>query len=120
MSNNIGPANPAVEGVWKKRGVEFADAARIVAENDDVRHLVYDKLAMPISVGILALMYGVSDEIAKEAVIHWVRRKGTEGTEMTQGTEAGQCRHCRTRGAVAECRCGNCGYETAPVEGSEG
>jgi len=66
---------------WKSKGCTLGDAARIVAENDDVRCLLNDDEAMSVSVGILSQMYQLTSAEAKAAVIHWLRRSeaGKEG-----------------------------------------
>jgi len=68
------PADPRCQKVWKKRGMHLADAALTVARNDDCSALLHDEDAMPVSVCLLAMIYGVADDVAANAVRHWLRR----------------------------------------------
>jgi hypothetical protein len=68
-----------LERLFKRKGCGLIHAARIVAENDDVRVLLTDDEALPVSVAILAMVYGVTDEEAKACVIHCLRRPKTGG-----------------------------------------
>ena len=68
------PADPRCQKVWKKRGMQLADAALTVARNDDCSALLHDEDAMPVSVCLLAIIYGVADDVAANAVRHWLRR----------------------------------------------
>ena len=54
--------------------MHLADAALTVARNDDCSALLEDEDAMPVSVCLLAMIYGVSDDVAANAVRHWLRR----------------------------------------------
>ena len=71
---DFGPACSRLEKRWRSKGCELGQAAKIVAENDDVRCLLEDDDAMPVSVALLGIIYGVSDVHARAAVIHWLRR----------------------------------------------
>jgi hypothetical protein len=53
----------------------------IVARNDDVSALLHDEDAMPVSVRLLAMIYDVADEVAANAVRHWLRRP-SEGRSL--------------------------------------
>lgn len=76
-----GPACPVLQRLWKSKGCTLGEAARIVAENDDVRDILTNEDAMPVSVGILGHIYGLTSAEAKAAVLHWLRRidAGKEG-----------------------------------------
>ena len=71
-----GPACPETAERWLRKGCSLGRAARMVAENDDVRVILTDEDACPVSVGLLAMIYGVPLAIARKAVIHWLRRPG--------------------------------------------
>lgn len=71
---DLGPACPRLEKKWKTKGCELGQAAKIVADNDDVRCLLDDDDALPVSVALLGMIYGVTDSQARAAVIHWLRR----------------------------------------------
>jgi hypothetical protein len=76
-----GPSDPRCSRAWKRRGMSFADASLIVARNDDVSALLHDEDAMPVSVRLLAMIYDVADEVAANAVRHWLRRP-SEGRSL--------------------------------------
>jgi len=71
---DFGPACPRLEKKWRSKGCELGQAAKIIAENDDVRCLLEDEDAMPVSVALLGMIYEVNDAHARAAVIHWLRR----------------------------------------------
>lgn len=70
----VGPACPQLAKRWRTKGCELGQAAKIIAENDDVRCLIEDDDAMPVSVALLGMIYGVHYSHARAAVIHWLRR----------------------------------------------
>jgi hypothetical protein len=74
MTRLVGPACPRLARKWRTKGCELGQAAKIIAENDDVMSLLDDDDAMPVSVAILGMIYGVNDDQARAAVIHWLRR----------------------------------------------
>jgi hypothetical protein len=86
MTRLVGPACPRLARKWRDRGCELGQAAKIIAENDDVRCLIEDDDAMPVSVAILGMIYGVNDDQARAAVIHWLRRPN-ETIPSTGATE---------------------------------
>lgn len=80
---DFGPACPHLAKRWKKKGCELRQAAKLVAENDDVRCLMFDADALPISVALLGMIYNVPDAMARDAVIHWLRRPNSVLNEST-------------------------------------
>jgi hypothetical protein len=74
----VGPACPRLACKWRNKGCELGKAAKIIAENDDVRCLLEDDDAMPVSVALLGMIYGVNDDQARAAVIHWLRRPNSK------------------------------------------
>lgn len=82
---DFGPACPRLEKKWRTKGCELGQAAKIIAENDDVRSLLDDDDAMPVSVALLGMIYGVNETQARAAVIHWLRRpNGMDEGRRTQ------------------------------------
>ena len=86
MTRLVGPACPRLARKWRHKGCELGQAAKIIAENDDVRCLLEEDDAMPVSIALLGMIYGVNDDQARDAVIHWLRRPN-ETSPSTGATE---------------------------------
>jgi hypothetical protein len=84
---DFGPASPVTAKAWRKKGCELGQAAKIIVDNDDVGWMLEDEESMPVSVALLGMIYGVTDDVARDAVIHWLRRPNTEGLASAAGSD---------------------------------